>query len=273
MEHVRRVVQRIGTALYEYTELIIAAGIAVAITILAALDEVGNQGLTQAAVALLAALAIAIVRERFERRRMSDRIERAVRIAQPGANSWQILDERLVWDLADENGERAVATTEKQYLFTQVEIFSVYEYQYKPVGEVISHECFGGERGGQLDKLPIIREGFPGPEDRLYRLVSLERVWRKGEIMEFRSKRELKDFFRDKREKVSKEVSVPTSRASMCVRWPLTRKPTAIWLERSKRAPQRVDLARLRRDRDRWTLTQTFSNPEVGERIIVRWDW
>jgi hypothetical protein len=150
------------------------------------------------------------VRERAGRESLVVHIERAAELARADTG-WQVLDERLVWDLSGPEGSYAKATAEKELLFTQDEVFSIYEYQFKSPGVVLSHVCEGGARGQAMVALPILQKDFPGPEGRVYRLISLQRIWHRGEIMAFRSERELEGHFCEQTEDVMKEVSVETA--------------------------------------------------------------
>jgi hypothetical protein len=263
----------VGQVLLDYFELVLAGALAAVVSVLALMDEIGSKELVQATVALLVALAIAIIRERRERRAMSERVEAAVRLASAD-KPWQVLDEKLVWDLSDPDGKYATASTQKELQFMQDEVLSVYEYQYKPQGTVVSHTCRGGPRGEPKTELPIIQTDFPGPDSKVYRLISLQRVWRRGEIMEFESERVLADHFLDTHERVSKEVSVPTARVSMRVEWPPGRRPGAVWVERTGKPLRNVPLSNLRRmGRDRCCYEEILQAPTIGERISLKWDW
>jgi hypothetical protein len=263
----------LGRVLLDYCELVLAGALAAVVTVLALLDEISTKTLIQATVLLLVAIAIAIIRERLERKAMSDRVEAAVRLASAD-KPWQVLDETLVWDLADATGALATATTKKELQFMQDEVLSVYEYQYAPQGVVRSHSCKGGGKGEPMVKLPIIQTDFPGPDARVYRLISLQRVWRRGEIMIFESERVLEDHFRDRAERVSKEVGVPTARVSMRVVFPPGRRPTGLWIERTDRPPRNIALRHLRRaGGNRTSYEEVLQDTKVGERITLRWDW
>jgi hypothetical protein len=265
--------QALGHVLLDYFELVLAGLLALVVSVLALVGEIGSKELVQATVALLVALAIAIIRERRERKAMSDRVEAAVTLASAD-KPWQVLDERLEWDLIEPAGNHAKATTEKVLQFMQDEVLSVYEYQYKPGGAVLRHTCRGGARGEPKVDLPIIQTDFPGPDSRVYRLISLQRVWRRGEIMEFESERVLADHFLEDKERVSKEVSVPTARVAMKVVWPPGRRPTAVWIERTGRQPRNVPLRELRRvGRDRHCYEEVLQDATMGEKITLKWDW
>ncbi|HEY4812380.1 MAG TPA: hypothetical protein VIH71_15110 [Solirubrobacteraceae bacterium] len=257
---------------FKYLELLLALALAIVVSYLSLTGEIDTKGLTLASAGLLVAIAIALVRERSGRESLVAHIERASELARSD-KGWQVLDERLVWDLSGPEGSYAKATAEKELLFTQDEVFSIYEYQYKSPGVVLTHVCEGGVRGQPMADLPIIQKDFPGPEGRVYRLISLQRIWRRGEIMAFRSVRELKDHFCEVTEDVTKEVSVQTASVSMRIVWPPGSKPKALWLERSNGQPVHIPLARLKHANGRWSYNELVENPRLGEKIILRWDW
>jgi hypothetical protein len=283
VERVRQAVQQV----VDYAELVIAAGLATYVSALALLDEITTRGLIQATVALLIALSIAVIRERSERRAVRDQISRTADLLK-GDKPWQVLNEEVAWQICELDGSLAVATAEKQLQFMQDEVLSVYEYQYNPParGEVVDHVCEGGPVGGPMVPLPIIQSDFPGPDLRFYRLISLQGVRGRGEIMMLESRRTLRNHFLDSQEVVSKEVSVPTSRVRMCVNWPEGRKPTAIWTQRSNEPPTSVGVSTLARVHDRqkdwrhwrgrmvgWRYDYLIQDPRLGERITIRWIW
>jgi hypothetical protein len=273
MDKLKAAGRGLGQVLVDYFELVLAGILAIVVSALALADEIGQKGLVQATIALLVALAIAIIRERRERKAMGDRVEAALTLASAD-KPWQVLDEHLVWDLTEVDGSRAKATTEKTLQFMQDEVLSVYEYQFKPQGTVLSHKCRGGGRGEPKVDLPIIQTDFPGPDSRVYRIISLQRVWHRGEIMLFESERVLADSFLAVKERVSKEVSVPTARVSMRIVWPPGKRPTALWIERSGKPPKNIPLRNLRRaGRDRHCYEEVLQDPTMGERISLTWDW
>jgi len=256
----------------KYLELLLALVLAIVVSYLSLTGDFGTQGVALASAGLLVAIAIGFVRERAGRESLVVHIERAAELARADTG-WQVLDERLVWDLSGPEGSYARATAEKELLFTQDEVFSIYEYQFKSPGFVLSHVCEGGARGQPMVALPILQKDFPGPEGRVYRLISLQRIWHRGEIMAFRSERELEGHFCEPTEDVMKEVSVETARVSMRIVWPSGSKPKALWLERSNVQPVNIPSARLKRVNGRWSYDELVENPRLGEKIILRWEW
>ncbi|HEV3318408.1 MAG TPA: hypothetical protein VG053_01580 [Solirubrobacteraceae bacterium] len=272
MQRLKVAVGTAGHILLDYFELVLAAALAIVVTGLAFAGEITTKQLIQATIALLVALAISVIRERRERKAQGDRLEKNLMIARAD-KPWQVLDEQLVWDVSAPDGSYAQATTTKELQFMQDEVLSVYEYRYNPSGTVLRHECKGGARGEPMTDLPIIQRDFPGPGSRIYRIISLQRVWRRGEIMTFESERELGDSFLSADERVSKEISVPTARVSMRVIWPPGRELKGLWLERGEGPPLNV-LGRLKRAPGaRISYDEVIQDPKVGERIIVRWNW
>jgi hypothetical protein len=256
----------------KYLELLLALVLAVIVGYLSLKGEIHTEELTQATVALLVAIAIAVVRERTERESLVTRMKQVAELAKAD-RCWRVLDERLVWDLSRTDGSYAKATAEKELQFMQDEVFSIYEYQYKSPGRVLTHVCEGGVKGEPMATLPIIQDDFPGLEGRVYRLISLQRIWRRGEVMAFRSERELENHFLGSHEDVAKEVSVPTARLSMRVVWPAGKKPTALWLERSDKPLVNIPLVRMRQVDGRWSYEEAIRDPRLNEKIILKWDW
>jgi hypothetical protein len=270
MQKLKAAGMALGHVLVDYFELVLAAVLAIVVTSLALADEITTKELIQATVLLLVALAISVIRERRERRTLGNRVENALMISRAD-KPWQVLDEQLCWDLSAP--DYAKATAKKQLQFMQDEVLSVYEYRFNPSGTVLRHECRGGARGDPMTALPIIQKDFPGPGSRVYRIISLQRVWRRGQIMLFESERELKDSFPNTTERVTKEISVPTARLSVRVVWPPGRKPTALWLERGEDPPLNV-LGRLKSaPENRSCCEEMIPDPKVGERIIISWTW
>lgn len=270
MQKAKVVARAAGRYFLKYLELVLALGLAIVLSYLSLTGEIDAKGLTLASVGLLVAVAIALVRERVERDSLLSHIKEASELARAD-KPWQVLDERLVWDVSGLGGSYAKATVEKELQFMQDEVFSIYEYQYKSHGRVLTHVCQGGVRGGPMANLPIIQKDFPGPEGRVYRLISLQRIWRRGEIMAFRSDRELEDHFCEVQEDVSKEVSVQTARVSMRVIWPPDSKPKAVWLERGERQVH-IEPARLKHAGGRWSYEEVIEDPQLGEKIILKWE-
>jgi hypothetical protein len=257
---------------WKYLELALALALAIVLSYFSIAGEISTKGLTLGAVGLLIAIAIALVRERKERESLLAQIKSPIEV--PGDhNSWQVLDERNVWDLGGPHGCYAKATAEKELQFMQNEVFSIYEYQYGSPGKVLSHVCAGGPKGAPMVDLRIIQDDFPGPDRRIYRIISLQRIWRRGEIMVFKSERELENFFPANTEDVTKEVSVPTARVSMKIVWPPGEKPTDLSLERSKRSPVYIRPEAMKCDNGRWIYEEVITDPHVGEKIILKWTW
>lgn len=274
-----------GRVLFDYIELVLAAAIGGVVAVLAATGDIRNPGsLTEATVGVLVALAIGVIRERFERRSVSERIENTLRLT-VGEKAWQVLDEHLTWNLTATNGSRAEAIVRRRLQFMQDEVFCIYEYQHPAPGSNPGHTCRGGAPGEPMADLPILKDDFPGADGRTYRIISLQRIWRRGEIMNFASTRELEDHFLTSREYVSKDVPVPTTRLSMRVYWPKERKPTSLWVERTDRPRAPIKVKRLRqerlerhgltrrRTRGRWTYEEVIASPALGERVALWWTW
>jgi hypothetical protein len=259
-----------GRYLLEYIELVVAALAGVVVGILGELGAIHGDHLTEATLVVLGVLAFGVIKERFERRRLAEQIDRSVALV-AATKPWQVLYEHMLWDL--ESQDQATATVEKEMLITQDEVMSVYEYQYNAPGRDAVREYRGGVQGRPLQDLPIIRKDFAGLNGRFYRLISLERVCRVGEIMRIESVRKLEGRFPGPQENVSKEVAAPTTRLSIEVVWPAGRKPRGVWIEQTGQPQRMIHLSRLSRRGGRWKYKEEFATPNPGERIALRWDW
>jgi hypothetical protein len=258
----------------DYFDLLVAAVLAIVFSYLGIHDTLKGDELAQATIALLGVLAIVIFRERWERRAAVDGIQQALTVVDE-SYPWRVLDEEAVWDIQSTDGSRALATLRRDMMLTLSESFVIYEFRYHQPngGTVADHRCFGKTKDGAEQSLPIIQDDFEGKENRIYRLISLRRPWKRGEVLSFRSERDLVNYFPGDRETVSKEVAVPTARVRLSVMWPASRKPKALWLERSATGPKPVNLLEIRKKDGRPTYRTTINDPQLGERIIIRWDW
>jgi hypothetical protein len=258
----------------DYADLIIAAALALYVSYEGLQNDLKGDELTQATVALLAVLAIVIFRERWERSRAVRSVEAALSVA-TSAKPWRVLNANMTWELLASDGSKAIARADKDIRFEQDEVFSLYEWQSRPVGTVTRHECQGRAAGSAAFRpLPIIYDALPGPGGRTYRVISLEGVWRRGQRMTYRSERELQDFFKEPRENVSVRVDVPTDHISLTVIWPRDRKPRHIEVERSGRAADIIDIKQLKRaGQGRSKHVVTVAAPTLNEQITISWDW
>src|SRR4051812_7341681 len=101
--------------LLDYVDLLLAAGLAVTFTVLGALNSLEGDALTQAAIGLLAVLSIVIFRERWERRKASEGIDRAVQSVNH-ARPWQVLDETLTWDIRSQQSASSLSERDLRFL-------------------------------------------------------------------------------------------------------------------------------------------------------------
>lgn len=271
---VRDWLKRIGSVLVEYVELVVAGIAGVVVGVLGEAGDIHGDHLTEATLVILGVLAFGVVKERYQRHRLTETVNAGVSLI-AATKPWQVLYEDMKWDLETSHGARATATAVKELLFTRDEVLSIYEYQYDSPGRDADRTYRGGIKSGPLQDLPMMREGFPGTDGKFYRLISLERVCRVGEIMRIESERKLEDRFPGPRENVSKEIAFPTTRLSLEVVWPPGTKPTAVWIERTGQ-PQRMvnpSRPRLTRHGRRWFYKEDFAIPKPGERIALWWDW
>ena len=261
-----RWLKRLGRFALDYLDLLIAAAMAVAFTALGALNHLKGDALTQAAIGLLGVLGFVIFRERVERRKAVEGIDRAVESI-GAAKPWQVLQEDLTWDIR--SPESATCVSERDVRFLGAEVFTIYEFERGTTGRVTQRICKGAARGDALRPLHIL-QSFVGPDGLLYQLISLEEVRRRGDRMDLRYERQLTGSFLGDRENVSKEVQFETDRLVMRIGWPATKPPATVRLERTNRPSETVDT---KSRKGRVTLEKTIDNPRIGEVINISWTW
>ena len=261
-----RWLKKLGRFAVDYVDLLIALGLAIAFTYLGFVNKLKDDALTQATVGLLGVLALVIFRERWERHKSVESIDRAV-AAVGSDKTWQVLDEELTWDI--QSPELAISTCDRDLRFLAPEVISIYEFQTNPAGTVANYSCKGGRRGDPMRDLTMLPP-VASADGRTYRLISLEGVWRRGERMKFRSTRELQGTFLQNQENVSKLVQIPTDRIVFRILWPEGKPPAMVRLERDGRESE---LLKPRIREKRTQLEKSIENPQLGERINVWWTW
>ena len=258
----------------DYVDLIIAALLALYVSYGGIRETLKGDELTQATVALLGVLAIVIFRERWERTKAVEGVERALNVA-TAVKPWRVLNAKMTWELVAQDGSLAIATTEKDLRIEQDEVFAIHEWHSRPIGEVTRHEFFGRPAGeATFRPLRMMLEDLPGPGGRTYRIISLEGLWRRGQRLTYRSERDLKDFFKEPRESIAVVIEVPTDEITITVIWPKEKKPYAVELERSGRVAEPIDASSLKgAGKGRVKHVERISAPKLGEKITISWQW
>jgi hypothetical protein len=261
-------IKRLALSAIDYADLLLAAGLAVTFAVLGALGVVDGDVLVQANLALLGVLSFGLFRERWMRMTATEKADRSL-AARENDRPWQVLEEELEWDLSDRL--LATATATREIRFTQAESVSVYEFQSTPPGgKLLLHTCQGRRRRTDTPRsLPIMKE-IVGPFGRSYTLISLERIYVRGEHLHWVSTRKLQGYFPGKTENVSKAIQMPTDHLTMRVMWPPDCRPHEVRLERSD-TPARILETKVRGGRTH--VTAIIEDARLGEVISVAWDW
>jgi len=265
---------KLGRFLVDYADVVIAAGLALYVSYAGLRNQLEGDELAQATVAVLGVLALVILRERRQRSGAVERVERMLTTA-TSEKSWRVLNADMSWELLETDGTRAVARAAKEIRIEHDEVFSIYEWQSRPVGEVaqLSYEGRASEER-QFREFPIIYRNLPGPEGRTYNVISLEGMRRRGQRMTYCSERLLEDSFTEARENVSVRIEIPTDHITLTVVWPKDRKPHQLEVERSGRVAEVIDLGRLKRaGQGRTKHVERISSPRLGETIVISWQW
>jgi len=269
MPRLKRLIRLSG----EYLDLLLAAGVAVTLAILGLVGMLHGDHLTEATVGVLAVLSATLVRDRWRRERLGEAVQDVLAVSRTG-KPWEVLSAEFSWELFDAEGRRAQARSNKVVRFLQDEVLTIYEFS-RPDGRVTEHVCKGSLLGERLKRdLPVMHDGFPGPRNRRYRIISLENVMRRGQRMEIESVRTLNDSFLLPHESVMVEIEVPTDEITMSITWPADRVPNKVQFARDDEPVTTVgsDLHRLPDGRNRFDH-RVSGSIEMGEHFVVSWDW
>lgn len=259
--------RRLLRAAADYWDLVLAGAAALVVAILGTLGDVQIDTLTTAALAVLAALAGVTFRERMERRRTVDAMTLLVNTVHSD-KPWHVLKEALSWDLT--STRQATAQSEKEIRFLHAQTVTVWEFSAGPDGAtVIDHTCTGGPVDQALRDWPVMNSTFMD-NNRRYRVVSTNALWRRGQRAIWNSKRELEDFFPETTEAVAKIVQMPTDELTMRVTWPANHAPTTVCLCRDD---DTRFLTPLTNAAGRAYVAERILSPPIGETVAINWEW
>ena len=233
---------------------------------------------------VLAALAGVTVRERYERRKElkeTRQLATAVRtelgnvadavrsgLAAQSDKPWHVMKETVSWDIV--SSAQASVADHRTIRFLHAETVAVWEFFRGPDGATVpKHECQGGALGMPLLNWPVMGETFMDENNRRYRIVSTNGIWRRGDEADWNSARELLDFFPEKSEGVTKSVLMPTDELTMKVTWPAGLAPSQVKFWQGARQ----SFMKVHKDpTGRPFVTETLA-PLLGETVAIRWEW
>lgn len=246
---------------------------AVVVAALGLSEQLKGTHVSEATLGVLAALSAGLIRERVRRDQFGDAVRGVLAMTDTKA-PWEALEAEYNWELLDEHGTRAAASSRKILRFLQTQTLTIYEFSGVP-GSVSDHRCRGRwPREAPWRELPIMRDDYPGLKGRRYTIVSLEGAMGRGQTLEVLSTRELANTFPEIHEYVQVSVEVPTGELVMSVIWPSERKPSNVWFEQGTDDAVPAPGSAIRTLGDgRSQYTHKVSRPEPGDTITISWDW
>jgi hypothetical protein len=263
---------RLRKRLDEYWEPLSAAiaGLVLAVAGIAGWLE-GNE-LAAATLLVLSALGGSLVRERSLRARADENIKalgvqlddtiKAVNAIQSG-NPYSVLSHESTWDIASPDGSLVHATRIKRIRFDQNKVVSLYDFA-----------SGDGKRENKYTPGEAVAD-FIG-EGRWCSLIALGRVYYRGEHLNFKVERTVRDGFMSPHESVGIVTQDATDRMRMTILWPADQPPTALRLGRATPTQEwRSEdvLASLKSKKGRPTYTVEIHGPEKGSTTIIEWEW
>lgn len=229
-------------------------------------EELGTAVLT-----LLAVVALSMVVERSLRLKASRGIDevkddlkktresvRALEVGSP----YYVTESDCLWEIDDDGG--LTSCRRKHLRFTQDEVVTVLDWM-KNDGDSPKVK-YRPEPGRRIHK--YISDG------RTHYLVALDRPYGREEELDFFIDRRIEGCFVKTPDRVTVVTYEPTSLVKMTVRWPANRPPKAVRFFRRTDAERQRPLAQtVKRRQGRAEVTVIAENPELGERLVIEWDW
>jgi hypothetical protein len=280
--------------LREYADPLGALVAAAVFAVLAGLGIVKDELLAGVTLAVLAAVAGVMLRQRYllEEAKMSfdavpgrldevrealgesdrstrtalERVERMVDAI--GSNDpYDILEHHTEWDIVASDGSLAYGRKFKRLRFNQHNVVSIYEVSSTSASGTISDWTF--------EPTSIEQVGVVDVEGEAHFLLSLGARYQRNEELEYRSTRTIRDLFVDPKNWVSHEVRDETHRLRLKVQWPPDTPPKHVRIEeiRPDGQTKRDEIAggSLSVDGGRPVLEREYHQPPRGLKIVVTW--
>jgi hypothetical protein len=262
---------KVGQFALEDLETVLALVLGLVVLALVIFNQLNStRTLVGVVSALLVAVSFGLLRDQWRREKLLGRIEGLV-AGFESEKAWEALVVDCAWDIDATDGSHASACTKRLLRFVRDEVLTIYEFSQTAgkTTSLITKGAFGDEAEMPLR---VLCEDFPGPLGRMYRIISLAGVRRRGDQLRFQSDRVLEGSFLKDRESVSFTPEASTDQLVMSVTWPKDREPTGVWLER-KGERQHVIRDVRNNGEGRRTYRCQFSRPSLGEPIAIVWDW
>jgi hypothetical protein len=267
--------------------------VAVAVAALAAFDAFSSHEhyLQAAVVGVIAVLAFTLVRERYQRDRLAEVVERKLTVGDTlqqavqdtldslqSPYGWETLQSTFNWTLSGPRGADCRYESLRVLRFVRNEMFVVYEF-CKGDGNTEQHKCWQRVPtidDGQLttcdQPLAVAAEGVPGPRGQKYRLISLGGMFSRGETFDLVTTRHLRNSFAENRESISISPDVPTYDIEFAVTWPEQVRPTNVQFSDGAFFFN-VDEELALDGQGRWSYKGHIQTPKLHGRYELRWIW
>lgn len=251
--------------------LLVGGGLALA-SILAPIKDPSK--LAAATLAVLSVLAVAVLRERLNRRKPdievaeirdqlaeTSRTMTALKVGRP----YHVLVHDTTWDLVARDGGLAHVTRTKELVFDQPDVVALYDFFQGP-GRRSGHEYTVGKIAD--DELIV--------EGKRALLISLGRQYSVGDKLTFGVKRTTHGGFLTPHEYVSITTRDLTALLQAAVIWPATRPPSAVKLvtiaaDRKTSTREVWDDVEMQEGRPFYRVE--VETPEMGSTTMIEWDW
>lgn len=263
---------RVSSLAAEFAEPLIAAAAAAVLAFLGLVGWVTGDALTAATLLVLSIVAVSLIGERGLRVRANQKLEGlsgqlqettdAVNAIQNG-NPYSVLSHETTWDIIEPDGSLVCATRIKRIRIDQNNVFALYDFA---TGD--------GEREIEYSPGKPVSK-FNGHGGKPYDLIDLGRIYYRGERLDFKVKRTIRNGFLADSESVSVDTRDATERMKLKVVWPASRPPTALRLGRGTPSHEwRNDNAMddLQEEGGR-AVYQVEILPETGGTTTIEWEW
>jgi hypothetical protein len=258
-------------AVERYDTLIpLLAGAATAV--LGFAQVLGVQALIEATLVVLAALGFAQYKAHSRDVELEGELA-GVRDLVADANSYMqvlasgepyhVLRSETIWDLNTHDAARVPSIKHKRIRFDQNGMLAIRDYS-RPDGSVDGYDCTPYKR---------VREFPNGPRTEF--LIALDRIYNRGDEIDFDVRRTLIGSFQGTTEHVGVTITEPCQHVVLVVIWPQTRAPSEVWYEHGLARYARVDvpLQALSSRDGRSEFRLAINEPQQGDQITIYWKW
>lgn len=257
----------------EYGEPAVAFVAGIVLAILGLTGGITGDNLAGATLVILSLLAFSLLRERLLRIEANRNVENlgvrlddttdAVNAIQSG-NPYSVLSHETTWDIVETDGSLVCATRVKEIRFDQNNVFALYDFSTGDGDRTVEYSP--GKRVST----------FSGHGGKVYDLIDLGRIYNRGERIEFKVTRTVRDGFLADRELVAVDTRDATERMTLKVLWPSDRPPTSLILGRGTPSHDWKNedvLADLEHEDGRPFYRVDIYSPEKGGSTTIEWEW